>query len=81
MDLNAEMAKDKVVGIKQTLQALEKGQAKKVFIAKDAQKELTGPLVDACFEKRVKIILVENMRLLGESCGVAVKAAAAATLE
>ena len=77
----AELAgKDKVVGVKQTLRALEKGQVKKVFIARDAQKELVSPLVIACEEMQVCIEWAENMRLLGESCGVAVKTAAAGVL-
>lgn len=70
-----------VIGKKQTLRALLKNEAEKVYISKDADFHVTEPIVDVCKEYGVEIIYFDNMRELGTVCGIDVNAAAAAVLK
>jgi len=70
-----------VIGKKQTLRALLKNEAVKVYISKDADFHVTEPIVDVCKENGVEIIYFDNMRELGTACGIDVNAAAAAVLK
>lgn len=71
----------KSVGFKQTKKAIEKGEAKLVFLAKDADRHIFNPLVELCQQKQVEYVIVETMAELGKGCGIQVGAAAAAVLE
>lgn len=71
----------KVVGTKQTLKALEKGEAIMVLLATDAEVKVSAPVADLADSKGVKVHYVESMSDLGEICGIKVKAAAAAIIE
>ncbi len=74
-------AKQKTVGLKQTLKAVEKGQAKIVFIADDAEQHVTRPLLKLCSEKAVPVEAVASMEELGKACSIEVGAATAAVLQ
>ncbi len=74
-------AKQKTVGLKQTLKAVEKGQAKIVFIADDAEQHVTRPLLKLCSEKAVPVEVVAGMEELGKACNIEVGAATAAVLQ
>jgi large subunit ribosomal protein L7A len=74
-------AGSKVVGTKQTLKALEKGEALAVFIARDADEKVSGPVAALCEARGVELHFVDSMLELGKLCGIKVKAAAAAVLE
>ena len=67
-----------VVGVKQTAKAVEKGTAKLVFIAADAD---IRPLLESCEAAGVKVITADSMHELGKACGIHVGAAAAAVLK
>lgn len=69
-----------VVGIKQTLRALEKNQLQRVYIAKDVDPKLFTSLVESCEKNAVPVEEIETSMLLGKLCGIAVKAAAAGIL-
>lgn len=71
----------KTVGTKQTLKAIERGQAKVVFIALDAEQHIIRPVEQACALKGLQIIEVESMQLLGKACGIEVECASAAIIE
>lgn len=71
----------KVVGTKQTLKALEKGEALAVFVARDADAKVTGPVIALCEARGVELHYVESMLELGKLCGIKVKAATAAILK
>ncbi|ABB14912.1 MULTISPECIES: L7Ae/L30e/S12e/Gadd45 family ribosomal protein [Carboxydothermus] len=73
--------KNRTVGTKQTLKALQKGKAIKVFIALDAEKRVTDPVVALCKEKNVPVETVDTMAELGKSCGIAVGCACAAIID
>ena len=74
-------AKQRTVGLKQTLKAIEKGQAKIVFIADDAEQHVTTPLLELCSEKAVPVEAVASMEELGKACNIEVGAATAAVLQ
>lgn len=74
-------ARRKVVGSKQTLKAIDRNQAKVVYVARNAERQVVDPIVQACSGKSVPVIQVENMQLLGKACGIEVGCAAAAVLE
>nr|WP_300090634.1 ribosomal L7Ae/L30e/S12e/Gadd45 family protein [Sedimentibacter sp.] len=70
-----------VIGKKQTLRALARDEAEKIYISKDADLHVTKPIADACAEKNIEIIYFDNMKELGTSVGINVNAAAAAVLK
>jgi len=70
-----------VIGKKQTLRALLKDEAVKVYISKDADFHVTEPIEQACYEKNIEIVYFNNMKELGIACGIDVNAAAAAVLK
>lgn len=74
-------ARRKIVGTKQTLKALEKGEAIMVILARDAEERISAPVAALAGEKEVEVCSIETMSTLGKICGVKVKAAAAAILE
>lgn len=76
-----EGAKKKIIGTKQTLKALDKGLAIKVFIASDAERHVIKPLVQLCQEKGVPVVTVDTMKNLGKACGIEVGCASAAIIE
>jgi len=74
-------ARGKVVGLKQTIKALEKGEALVVFMARDAEEKISRPVVALCEARGVELHYVDTMQELGKLCGIKVKAATAAILE
>ena len=73
-------SKDKVVGLKQVQRAVSAGRAGRVFLACDADPQLTGPLEDCCREAGVPVAGEHTMAQLGRACGIDVPTAAAALL-
>lgn len=73
--------KKTVIGKKQTLRALQRNEAEKVYISRDADLHVTKPIEDACRTQNIEIVYFDNMKDLGESCGIDVNAAAAAVLK
>lgn len=75
-----EQATALVIGLKQTIKAIEQGMVKEVFVAKDADARLTSKVVSLCREKTIPVDVVDSMRNLGKACGIEVGAAAAAII-
>ncbi|MGI6603659.1 MAG: 50S ribosomal protein L7Ae-like protein [Firmicutes bacterium] len=71
-------ARQKTIGTKQTLKAVEKGLARKVYVASDADAHIVAPLLELCASQGIQYEYVESMRELGRACGIQVGAAAAA---
>lgn len=67
----------RVVGAKQTLKAVQAGQVELVYLARDADEHVTGPIRQACENQGIKIIEVDTMAQLGKACGIDVGAAVA----
>jgi large subunit ribosomal protein L7A len=74
-------AKRVTVGTNQTTKVLEQGRAIEVFIANDADRNVVGPIISLCEQKKVPIVWVDSMKSLGKVCGIEVSAAAVAVLE
>ena len=70
----------KVVGVKQVRRALANGQAKRLYLAKDADPQLTRPLAEQAQGQGVEVVWADTMKALGRACGIAVGAAVAATV-
>ena len=71
----------KTVGSKQTLKAIERGQAETVYIARDAERRVVEPVTAACRLRRIPVTEVESMRVLGKLCGIDVGCACASLLK
>lgn len=71
----------KVAGVKQVRRALANGRIKRLYLAKDADPSLTGPLEGQAAEQGVEAVWAGTMKALGRACGIAVGTAAAATLK
>ena len=69
-----------IVGAKQLRKALQKGTARCVFLAENADPAITEPIARMCEENSIPIIWVPSMADLGRACGIEVGAAAAATV-
>ncbi len=78
MEETISSARNKVIGTKQTIKALEKGEAVQVFIARDAEDKVIRPVITLCEAKDVELRYVESMQQLGKLCGIKVKTATAA---
>lgn len=73
-------AKRRAVGTKQTLKAIQNGEARAVYIALDAEKHVVKPLLSALEGRAIPVYEVDSMKQLGRACGIEVGAAAAALL-
>lgn len=67
----------RVVGAKQTLKAIQAGQVEVVYLARDADEHVTGPVRKECEKRGIKIIEVDTMAELGKACAIDVGAAVA----
>lgn len=71
----------KVVGLRQTAKIVENGEARAVYIAKDAEERITSPVIRACQEKGIPVYYVDTMAELGRACGIKVGASMCAIIE
>lgn len=71
----------KVIGIKQSIKAVEKGMVLQVYLARDADVRILVPLQQVCETQNVPIIEGCSMEMLGAACGIDVGAAAVAILK
>lgn len=69
------------IGSKQATKAIEKGNARVVYLARDADEHVTRPLHNQCENKGVEVVWVDTMTVLGKACGIEVGAAAAAVID
>lgn len=71
--------KDKIVGLKQTLRALQQGKVEKVYIADDVEEHVFRKVTEMCREKEVLLVKLNcNQRELGRICQIEVGAAVVA---
>ena len=70
----------KVVGVKQTRRALSDRRAKEIFLARDADPDLTEPLAAQAEEAGLPVTWIDSMKALGKACGISVGAAVAAVV-
>ncbi|SHF10365.1 large subunit ribosomal protein L7A [Desulfofundulus australicus DSM 11792] len=74
-------ARKKMVGSKQTMKAINRGQAKVVYVAKNAERHVIDPIIQACQAKNIPLVEVETMSQLGRACHIEVGCASAAVIE
>ena len=72
---------NKALGVKQTVKAIERGTAKLVFVAKDADERVVGKVIELCKKDGIEIRYVDTMKMLGKACNIDVGASVACTLE
>lgn len=78
----SELSKNKVVvGAKQLRKALDRGTARFVCLAKNADPAITEPLEEKCRALHVPVCWADTMSQLGSACGIEVGAAAAAAVD
>lgn len=70
----------KVVGVKQSRKAVQRGEALLVFLALDADPQVTEPVLQLCKSAKVPVETVDHMKDLGTACGIALGCAVAAVL-
>ncbi|NMA62333.1 MAG: 50S ribosomal protein L7ae-like protein [Firmicutes bacterium] len=70
-----------VVGAKQTLKAIHASQVEVVFLARDADEHVTGPIRRECETRGINIVEVESMAELGKACSIEVGAAVASVMK
>lgn len=70
----------RLVGARQVLRAIAAGTVAHVYVARDADPFVTRPVVDACEKAGVRFTEVDTMTMLGQACGIDVKASVAGTL-
>lgn len=73
-----ETAKNKLVGTKQVLKALNADEIAVLFIANDADDGIKAKILAAADNQDIRVVYAENMKALGECCGIDVLAACAA---
>jgi large subunit ribosomal protein L7A len=74
-------ARKKTVGAKQTMKAIERGQAKAVYVAQNAERYVIEPIIQLSSLKDIPVIQVDTMQSLGKACQIEVGCAVAAILE
>ena len=70
----------RVAGVKQLRRALAGGRARRVYLAKDADPQLTEPLARQAAEQGVETVWADSMKELGRARGPAVGTPAAGGL-
>lgn len=78
LDETFKSSRHKIVGIKQTQRALEKGIVRQIFLAKDAEQHVLRPIIESCRTQGIEMIEIPTMVELGKACGIEVGAAVAA---
>ncbi|MFD1363520.1 ribosomal L7Ae/L30e/S12e/Gadd45 family protein [Lentibacillus salinarum] len=69
---------DLIIGTKQTLKAIKHGAANEVFIADDADRQITQKVELLAHESGVPCYRVDSKMKLGTACGIDVGASAVA---
>ena len=74
-------AKEKVIGTKQTLKALEDDIVKELYVASDADYKVIYKVINLAEKKEIPTLKVPSMKKLGKACGIDVSAATVAILK
>ncbi|MCS7242381.1 MAG: ribosomal L7Ae/L30e/S12e/Gadd45 family protein [Candidatus Caldatribacterium sp.] len=71
----------RVVGFRETQRAIERGRAKKVFVALDVDETLREAVVALARAKNIPLEYVPSAQELGRVCGIEVRSSCAAIVE
>lgn len=78
--LNLKSSSNIIIGLKQTLKAIQNDKAVKVYLATDSDDYIKKSVMDACAQKNLEIVYVSTMKELGEACGIDIGASTAAVI-
>ncbi|MEC5425591.1 50S ribosomal protein L7ae-like protein [Virgibacillus sp. C22-A2] len=67
-----------IIGTKQTLKAMKNGEVSEVFIADDADQQITQKVASLANDLAIPCEHVESMERLGAACGIEVGASTVA---
>ena len=67
-----------IIGLKQTLKAMDSGQVSEVFIAEDAEAAITKKVANKAEQLGIPVVNVDSMKRLGTACGIDVGASTVA---
>jgi large subunit ribosomal protein L7A len=76
--LNLKDSSKVIIGLKQTLKAINGDRAVKVYLASDSDDYIKKSVIDACSQKNLEIVYVSTMKELGAACGIDIGASTAA---
>lgn len=71
----------KVVGLKQTMKAINDNSVKLVYLANDAEEKIIKPVVNLLKDTNIEVLKVDSKKELGAMCGIDVGAAIACVLK
>ncbi len=71
-------AKNRLVGTKQVLKAIEADEVEVLYVAKDADDAIRNKILGAANGRRIQVVYADNMQQLGDVCGIEVCTACAA---
>ena len=75
-------ARERVVGLKQTLRAIQQNKVKMIFLANDIEEHLIKKIVEACREKQITMEPLDlSQKELGKICQIEVGASVVALIE
>lgn len=67
--------KDKIIGLKQTLRAIQQDKVVQVFIASDVEEHIIRKINDSCTDKQIPIVALNlSQKELGKLCQIEVGA-------
>lgn len=78
--LNLKSSANTIIGLKQTLKAIQSDRAAKVYLASDSDDYIKKSVIDVCAQKNLEIVYVNTMKELGEACGIDIGASTAAVV-
>lgn len=70
-----------MVGLRQTLKAIDQGKVKEVFLAKDCDSHIFHQIEQKASKKDIPVTVIPSKKGLGKACGIDVGAATAAILK
>ncbi len=79
-DVSQSPRAKRVVGVKETLKAIERDRAVTVVVARDAEPQVVAGVLGLAREKGLELVYADSMEFLGKACGIKVGAAVAALL-
>lgn len=81
MGLEELKCADKVVGLRATERAIQRGKVKKIYLATDVEKSIRERIESLAKERRIEVEYVSSAETLGRACGIEVASSCAALLD
>lgn len=72
---------NKIVGLKQVVNSIGNGTAKKVFLAKDVSPDIYDHILNLCKVNEIPLSFADTRKQLGNACKIDVPAAVAVIID